>query len=169
MIREAFKEDIVGLLEVYRPYIEETSISFETTVPSLKEFENRFDSITSKYPWLICEIDGELAGYAYGCAHRHRAGYHWSVECAVYVSNKFHRRGVGKKLYSELFKKLKEMGFANVFAGITLPNEASVKLHEKLGFESIGTFKNIGYKFEKWWDVGWWQLNLQLPKKPKNI
>lgn len=168
-IRLARAEDAPDLLEIYKPYVSETAVSFETGVPSVSEFADRIRDTLSQFPWLVAEIDGRAVGYAYAVAHRARKAYDWSVDSTVYIGNGFRGRGIGRALYSRLFELLKEQGVANVFAGITQPNEASVRLHESLGFVRVGLFKDVGFKLGKWWDVGWWQLQLQKPDRPKPI
>ena len=125
------------------------------------------------YPWIVLERDNEILGYAYASAFRTRQAYSWSVESTVYVKNGHHGQGHGKKLYLDLFRRLKEQGAANVIGGLTIPNPASIALHESLGFKQVALLKNIGFKLGKWWDVGYWMLELQelsdpLPlRKPK--
>ncbi len=169
LIRDALPTDAENLLNIYRPFIEDTAVSFETTIPSTTEFEDRVIDTLLKFPWLVYEIGGRIAGYAYAGPHRSRCAYNWSVEATVYIDVKFRRQGIGTALYTELFELLIKQGAVNVFAGITLPNPGSIGLHESLGFSQIGVYKNIGYKHAKWWDVGWWQLSLQSPKNPKQL
>jgi phosphinothricin acetyltransferase len=120
--------------------------------------------IRAAHIWLVAERDGRVVGYAYGGPHRERAAYNRTVEVTAYIDRDAHRSGLGRSLYTELFNRLKERGFRLLVAGITLPNEASVGIHEALGFERVGVYKNIGYKNGQWWDVGWWQLDLGEPK-----
>lgn len=145
---------------MYAPYVNETCITFEYDVPPVEEFEERIRKNTAHYPWLVCEENGKLVGYAYGCRHRDRAAYNWSVESAIYIAMDSQSRGIGKKLYQKLFDLLKLQGYVNVFAGMTMPNEKSNKLHHACGFEDIGVFRKIGYKFNQWHDVKWMQLRL---------
>jgi phosphinothricin acetyltransferase len=114
-----------------------------------------------EYPWLVCAEEGEILGYAYASRHRQRPAYQWSVDASVYVDPFAHRKGVGRSLYTALFEILRLQGFVSVYAGIALPNAASVGLHESMGFELIGIYRSVGYKLGKWHDVGWWQLALQ--------
>lgn len=114
-----------------------------------------------KCPWLVCEQEGTIIGYAYASDHHERAAYQWSVDAAVYVRQGFHRSGVGRTLYQTLFPLLKLQGFFNVYAGIALPNAGSVGLHEAMGFRPLATYKAVGYKMGRWLDVGWWHLLLQ--------
>ncbi len=166
MLRSITQNDAARIVEIYAPYVQGTAISFETEVPTIEEMKNRITEITEKFPWLVFESEGVVVGYAYASAHRSRCAYAWSVEVSVYLDTNFHRQGIGRKLYEKLFQLLKEQGAVNAFAGIALPNEGSVKLHESMGFKKIGQFEDIGYKHEKWWDVGWWQMKLQQPDRP---
>lgn len=159
-IRMMTDADIAVALAVYAPYIEETAISFEYEVPTLEEFAQRVGTITKQYPWLVYEEDGKVIGYAYGMTHRTRTAYQWSVEVAIYVAKDYRGRGVGKRLYKKLFELLKQQGYRTAFAGMTMPNEKSEALHLSCGFEEIGVFKNIGYKFGQWHSVKWFQKQL---------
>ena len=160
MIRIATTDDAEPILIIYAPYIENTSYTFETEVPSVDSFRERISSYLQNWPWLVCEIDGVIAGYAYGARHRERVAYQWSIECSVYVHDDFQRRGVARALYTALIDILKIQGFRNLYAVINLPNDKSVSFHEKLGFEYFATYKNVGYKLGRWKNVGWWQLQL---------
>ena len=159
-IRLATINDAQQILHIYSPSILAASISFETEVPSAEEMQERIETILQKYPWIVCKIDGRIAGYVYASKHREREAYQWSCECTVYIHNDFKGKGIGKELYLLLFQILKQQGFRNVYAGITLPNEASVNLHEKCGFKHFATYENIGYKFGHWHSVGWWKLQI---------
>ena len=159
-IRVATPGDAASIREIYAPYIQNTSYTFEINVPTEESFRERIYNYLQTYPWLVCEIDGMLAGYAYGSKHRERVAYQWSVECSVYVHHDFQRMQVGRALYSALIEILKLQGFRNLYAVINLPNEKSVTFHEKMGFEYFATYRNVGYKLGKWKNVGWWQLQL---------
>ena len=159
-IRLAKESDAASILNIYAPYIEKTSFTFETEVPSTEEFANRIHSYLQNWPWLVCEINGEVAGYAYGSKYRERTGYQWCAECSVYVHDDFQRRGVAKALYAALIEILKLQGFRNLYAVINTPNDRSVAFHEQMGFEYFATYQNVGYKLGKWKNVGWWQLQL---------
>jgi phosphinothricin acetyltransferase len=137
--------------------VTESSISFETEPPTADEMAGR---IRAAHLWLVAERDGKVVGYAYGGTHRSRAAYNRTVEVSAYVDRAAHGTGLGRLLYTELFGELKRRGFRLLVAGITLPNDASVGLHEALGFERVGVYKNVGFKEGRWWDVGWWQLDL---------
>ncbi|MDZ8223421.1 MULTISPECIES: arsinothricin resistance N-acetyltransferase ArsN1 family B [unclassified Nostoc] len=160
-IRLANESDALQMLTIYAPVVRETSISFEIQPPSKAEFEGRIQNYQQQMPWLVCEINGEILGYAYATPYRTRAAYQWSVESSVYVNVEHRRKGVAKALYTSLFGLLQLQGFYNVFAAIALPNPASVAVHEAVGFISVGVFRRVGYKFSEWHDIGWWQLSLQ--------
>jgi phosphinothricin acetyltransferase len=145
---------------IYAPSVTDGVASFETEAPSAGEMARRIERSSRTHPWLICERDGEVAGYAYGCAHRERAAYRWAGEVSVYVDSRRHRGGVGRELYAALLGLLDLQGLWTVCAGITLPNPPSVALHEAMGFQPVGVYRAIGYKFGAWHDVGWWQLRL---------
>lgn len=159
-LRMATPQDAGTLLDIYSPYVLTTAISFETEVPSLQEFRGRIQRNLEKFPWLVCEIQGETAGYVYASTHREREAYQWTCECSVYIQEQFQGKGFGVVLYHVLFSILKMQGLVNVYAGITLPNEASVLLHEKCGFKHFALYENIGYKLGRWHKVGWWKLQL---------
>ena len=125
---------------------------------------NRIERIGTQYPWLVATRDGTVAGYAYACEHRARLAYRWSVDVAVYLPAAAHGQGIGRGLYDRLFSLLREQGYVNAFAGITLPNEASVAIHERMGFLPIGIYRRVGFKIDAWHDVGWWQLVLREPQ-----
>jgi phosphinothricin acetyltransferase len=146
---------------IYAPYVEHTAISFEEQAPGPDEMAARIEKCRTRWQWLVAELDGGVVGYAYGSEHRARAAYRWSVEVSAYVGQQYHRLGIGRALYETLLAELAEKGFCNAFAGITLPNMSSVKLHTSVGFELIGTFRSIGWKFGRWHDVAWFQRTLR--------
>jgi phosphinothricin acetyltransferase len=162
-IRLAVAGDAAAVATVYRPFVASTPISFEIDPPDEGEMRRRIQETLNAYPWLVYESDGVVVGYAYATTHRVRAAYRWSVDAAVYVDAAHHRRGIGRRLYAALFAILARQGFFNAYAGITLPNRASVALHEAVGFQPVGTYRQVGYKTGAWHDVGWWQLALQAP------
>lgn len=157
-IRLATPADAKGILGIYAPYITDTSFTFEMEVPSIKEFEERIAGYLEHWPWLVCEVDNVIAGYAYGARYRERVAYQWCVESSIYIHDDYQRRGIAAALYKSLFEILKRQGYTNVYAVINLPNDKSVALHEKAGFEYFATYRNVGYKLGKWKNVGWWQL-----------
>ena len=159
-IRLAGDGDAAAIAAIYRPIVETTSISFETEAPDAAEMRRRIAETLPSYPWLVCDIDGGVAGYAYATTHRVRAAYRWSVDTSVYIDGSRRRLGIGRGLYESLFAILAAQGYANAFAGIALPNPGSVGLHEAVGFEPLGVYRRVGFKFGEWRDVGWWQLAL---------
>jgi phosphinothricin acetyltransferase len=168
-IRIADPDDATSLLRIYAPYIQETAISFETEVPSIEEFQNRMKEGLRELPWIVAEVDGVIAGYAYSSKHRSRCAYGWSVDSSVYICSSFQRKGMASKLYTKLFSILKEQGAVNVFAGIALPNDQSVNFHESMGFKKIGIYRKVGFKLGRWHDVGWWQKELVSVDRPKEM
>lgn len=161
LIRDAdAQRDATACAAVYAPYVRDTAVSFEERPPTLAEFAERMERITRTHPWLIAEDADEMLGYAYGARHRERASYRWATDVAVYVVPRHQRHGIGRALYQALFALLAEQGYRIACAGVTLPNDASVGLHEALGFEPVGVYRNIGWKLGAWRDVGWWQLKL---------
>ncbi len=160
-LRLARAEDAQGLLAIYGPIVESTTISFETEVPSVQEMQERVANTLRDFPWLVSELDGQIAGYAYASRHRQRAAYQWSVDVSVYVATSARRRGLGRRLYAPLLGIVRILGYYTAYAGIALPNAASVALHESMGFVPVGVFRNVGYKLGEWRDVGWWQRPLR--------
>jgi len=160
-IRSANDRDAPALLAIYAPYVERTTVSFETIVPDVDEFAARIRQSSAQWAWLVAEHDGRCLGYAYGSAHRERAAYRWSVETSAYVDASIRRQGVGKALYLALFDALIARGYCNAYAGMTLPNDASAALHRSVGFEPIGVFHRVGFKFGAWHDVAWAQRRLR--------
>lgn len=162
MIRDADPQrDAAACAAIYAPYVEGTAISFEAEPPTAEEFAERIATVAERYPWLVAEdADGDVAGYAYASQHHPRAAYRWAVDVAVYVDGSRQRHGTGRRLYEALLERLRELGYRVACAGVTLPNDASVGLHEALGFEPVGVYRRIGWKGGAWHDVGWWQLEL---------
>ena len=163
-IRLAVLTDAMAILKIYAPFIANTSVSFETEVPTAVQFTEHVKSIIGKYPYLVYEADGKVVGYAYASRHRERAAYRFSADVSVYVDPGYHRRGIGKALYIKLFDLLKEKGIYTAYAGITLPNEASISLHKSFGFSEVGIYHNVGYKHGQWHNVIW----LEKPLKEYN-
>ena len=160
-IRLATEADAEGIVAIYAPIVRETAISFEVEAPDVNAMRRRITETLAHLPWLVCERRGEVLGYAYASMHRTRAAYQWSVDVSVYVHVRIRRSGVGKALYTSLLRFLDLQGFYNVYAGITLPNPASVRLHESLEFQPVGVYRAVGYKLGAWHDVGWWHLALR--------
>jgi phosphinothricin acetyltransferase len=159
LIRPASAGDATRVREIYAPHIEGSFVSFETVVPTAEEMAARIADF-SRYGWLVYEVDGQVLGYAYASPHRARAAYQWCCEVSAYLAPEARGQGVGTALYRELFARLRARGLVNAYAGITLPNAASVGFHESLGFKLVGVYEKIGYKLGAWHDVGWWALRL---------
>jgi len=159
-VRTAAAGDAAAVAAIYAPYVLETAISFEETPPSAGEMASRISTTLRTHPFLVFEAEGRIGGYAYGGVHLARAAYRWSANVSVYVAADAHRRGIGSTLYRELVATLRRQGFHAAFAGIALPNDKSVGLHEAMGFAHLGTYREVGFKFGRWHDVGWWRLAL---------
>jgi phosphinothricin acetyltransferase len=153
--------DAAACAAIYEPYVRSTAISFEDHPPSADQLAERIERFQRSHRWLVAEDGDRLVGYAYACPHRERSAYRWATEVSAYVDQEHHRRGFGRALYTELLPELAARGFHTALAGVTLPNDASVALHESLGFIPVGVYRRIGYKLGSWWDVGWWQLSLR--------
>jgi phosphinothricin acetyltransferase len=165
--RLATAEDAPAIAAIYAPYVRESIVSFETEPPDPAEIAARIERIGRQYPWLVACSDDRAVGYAYACENRSRSAYRWSVDAAVYLDASAQRQGTGSALYRRLFALLRAQGYVNAFAGISLPNAASVALHEAMGFAPIGVHRDVGYKLGAWRDVGWWQLALcEPPRRP---
>jgi len=171
-IRDADPQrDGAACAAIYAPNVEASPISFEEVAPDAAEMSARIERTAATHPWLVAERGGEAIGYAYACPHRERPAYRWAVDVSVYIATDSRGEGHGRRLYSELFERLRRLGYRTACAGITLPNPASVALHERLGFLPVGTFRAIGWKAGAWRDIGWWQLELapagaQQPPEP---
>ena len=152
--------DAAACAAVYAPYVRDTPISFEEDPPDQVEMRRRIETTSARYPGLVAEEEDRVLGFAYASPHRERAAYRWAVDVAVYLDPTQHRRGIGSELYRALFDRLARQGFRMACAGITLPNEASVALHEKLGFQPVGIYRRIGWKADVWHDVAWYQRPL---------
>jgi L-amino acid N-acyltransferase YncA len=170
-IRSVDAADAEVIQAIYAPFVSDTVVSFETVVPDVAEIRSRIEGHAESCPWLVCEADESVKGYAYASPHRTRHAYRWSVDVSVYVDPRHHRRGIGRALYTSLFDLLRRQGFINAYAGIALPNPSSVALHESFGFEPVGTFRGVGYKLGRWHDVLWLHLRLRealTPEVPLN-
>ncbi len=157
IIRLATPADAKGILDIYAPYIENTSFTFETETPTIEQFAERIRTYLLNWPWLVCETEGKIAGYAYGARYRERVAYQWSAECSIYIHDDYQKKGIGRILYSSLFEIMKLQGFRNLYAVINLPNDKSVAFHESMGFTWFATYEQVGYKLGKWKNVGWWR------------
>ncbi|GAB3942692.1 GNAT family N-acetyltransferase [Spirosoma harenae] len=160
-IRFATLADAPAILAIYAPFITDSSTSFEYEVPTVEEFTGRIQMIQKQFPYLVAEVEGRIMGYAYASKHRDRTAYQWSVETSVYIHPDGHRQGIARQLYTRLFDLLRQQGYYNAYAGITLPNPKSEAFHQTMGFEPVGIYKNIGYKMGDWHSVAWFQLVLQ--------
>jgi phosphinothricin acetyltransferase len=159
-VRVATPDDGAACAAIYAPWVTDTVISFEIDPPDAAAMAARIDKMLPDYPWLVAERDGAPVGYAYGARHRERAAYRWGVDVGVYLRREACGQGVGTALYRALLALLKAQGFETAYGGITLPNPASVALHERFGFTPAGVYARTGYKMGAWRDVGWWQLRL---------
>jgi L-amino acid N-acyltransferase YncA len=156
--------DATAVAAIYRPAVESSLASFEEEPPTPAEMAERIRATLARAPWLVAEQDGTVVGYAYAGPHQQRAGYRWSVNISVYVVPGHAGRGIGRRLYDELLSILRRQGFVNVYAGITLPNPASVALHESIGMRRIGVYEGVGFKHGAWRDVAWYHLRLADPE-----
>ena len=163
-VRTATGADGRALADIYAPVVEDTHVSFETDPPDAEEMGRRIRETTDRLPWLVCEHDGRVVGYAYASPHSDRPAYRWSVDVSVYVDEGSRRHGVARGLYGSLLEILRLQGLYSAYAVIALPNPASVELHEALGFERVGLYERVGYKDGEWHDVGHWGRSLCEPE-----
>lgn len=164
-IRDASPADARAIAAIYNHYIEQTVVTFEEELVTAEEMASRIASVTERYPWLVAELDGTVVGYAYATLWQTRASYRHTVESSVYLDADSTGRGIGAELYQALLDRLPALGVHAVVGGATLPNEASAALHEKLGFEAVGTFREVGRKFDRWLDVGYWLRLIDPPQQ----
>jgi phosphinothricin acetyltransferase len=160
VVRIALEGDAQALAAIYAPIVTQTAISFEAVPPTAEVMAERVRSTSRTHPFLVAERAGEVVGYAYASAHNVRAAYQWSTNLTVYVAANARGRGVGRRLYGVLIPILEALGFHGAFAGIALPNDPSVALHEAVGFEPLGVYREVGFKLGRWHDVGWWRRSL---------
>lgn len=166
-IRTATIDDAPAIAAIYAPIVRETAISFELEPPTADEMGTRIATTLQRFPWLVSlDASDQVSGYVYASKHRERAAYQWSVDVTAYVRSDARGQGIGKQLYKSLLEELKTLGYAQAFAGIALPNVASVALHESMGFEPLGIYRKVGYKLNAWHDVGWWQRSIQALAQP---
>ena len=158
-VRAATAADAPAVAAIYAPVVAATATSFEEQPPTPDEIGRRMLA-RPRLPWLVADDDGRVAGYAYAAAHRARPAYRWSAESSVYLDPAYQGRGLGRRLYERLITEVRGLGYRSLYAGIALPNPASVGLHEALGFTPVGVFRDVGYKLGAWRDVGWWQYAL---------
>ena len=162
MIRIASEADVPAILDIYAPYVTDTTITFEYDVPTQEEFMDRFRRITADFPWIVWEENGEILGYAYACRPFERAAYSWCAEPSIYLKPKAQGKGIGRKLYEALEELLKLQGYRVLLALITGENFGSLRFHEKLGYCSAGELIGCGYKFGKWLSVFWMEKQLKI-------
>lgn len=178
-IRNAVESDAKALLDIYAPYVENTAITFEYTVPTEAEFQSRIKKVQKRYPYLVAEYDNKIVGYAYASAFHERAAYDWCVETSIYMEKTFRRSGVGSGLYQTLEAYLRQQGILNMYACIAYPETEdeyltwdSVRFHEKMGFKQTGMFKQSGYKFNRWYNSLWMEKMLGVHSndvKPERV
>lgn len=172
-IRRATADDAAAIASIYAPYVTGTIVSFETEAPDETEMGRRIAEAGDSYPWLVACEDGSVLGYAYACAFRTRPAYRFTVETTVYLADGAGGRGIGTLLLRALLPALEGQGFAQAIAAITLPNQASIALHEKMGFRMAGIYEKVGFKFGEWRSVGLWQRALASlsahPAEPKPV
>jgi L-amino acid N-acyltransferase YncA len=161
VIRLATEEDAAAIAAIYAPFCDNEAVSFEYAAPAPSEIASRIRAITAQWPWLVLVEGGTVGGYAYASRHRERAAYGWAVDTAVYIGDGYRGRGAGRALYHALFDLLALQGYFKACAGITMPNPASIALHETFGFEKVGIYRGIGYKKGAWRDVAWYEASLQ--------
>jgi L-amino acid N-acyltransferase YncA len=156
-VRSASADDAARCAEIYAPFVTDSWVSFELDAPGETEMAARIAASSASHSWLVAVIGGRVCGYAYGSPHRTREAYRTSCDVAVYVDPAFGRQGLGRALYEALLPALKANGYHAAYAGIALPNAGSINLHETMGFEGLGVYREVGWKLGGWRDVGWWQ------------
>jgi phosphinothricin acetyltransferase len=156
-VRAATAADAEACRAIYAPYVEETWISFEEETPSAREMKRRIEGYGASHGWIVVEQGGVVVGYAYGSPHRLRHAYRFSCDVAIYIDRARGAQGIGRAIYGSLLPLLAEKDMHAAYAGIALPNDASIRLHEAAGFEKIGVYREVGWKMGDWRDVGWWQ------------
>ncbi|MGN6314179.1 MAG: arsinothricin resistance N-acetyltransferase ArsN1 family B [Rhodanobacteraceae bacterium] len=161
LIRPVLPADAGRICEIYNHYVTKTVVTFEEQPVPADEMRARIAMVAGNFPWLVLERDGEVAGYAYAAPWKARTGYRFSVESSIYLASEYVGRGFGRALYGALLRALPPLGIKCVIGGAALPNPGSVALHEKLGFSKVAHFRQVGRKFDRWIDVGYWQLMLQ--------
>lgn len=159
-IRAAVREDLPRILEIYGPYVTQTTCSFEYEVPDPETFTRRFLTVTARFPWLVWEENGKVLGYAYGSLPFERAAYQWTAEASIYLSPEAKGRGIGRELYTALEKLLRQQGYRKVYAIITEENEASLAFHRAVGYRHVATMPACGYKFGRWQGIVWMEKDL---------
>ena len=167
--RLASTEDAPELLEIYKPYVEKTAITFEYEVPSLEEFANRLNTISASFPYIVAIQEGQIIAYAYAGRYKDRKAYDWVCELSIYVDENQRHHGVGSQLYMKLMELLKGLNYQRAYACITYPNYASISFHQRLGFNLLGIFEKSGYKFEQWHGIAWMDKVLQESDEVRKV
>jgi phosphinothricin acetyltransferase len=166
IIRDAVEADAASCLAIYKPYVISSAVSFEITPPSVEQMAARIADATRTHAWLVLEDAGQIAGYAYGRPFAERASYRWACETSIYLEMGRRRTGGGRALYEALLSRLAQRGYRRALAGMSLPNEASVRFHQALGFEPVGVYRQIGWKNGAWHDVAWVQKTIAIAPDP---
>ncbi|MGD1066497.1 MAG: arsinothricin resistance N-acetyltransferase ArsN1 family B [Vulcanimicrobiaceae bacterium] len=167
VVRLARPDDGAAFASIYGPIVAETAISFEVDPPGADEMTARVRGALAQHAWLAAEVDGAIAGYAYASQHRQRPAYRWGVDVAIYLDPRFRGRGLGSRVYRALLAVLHLQGYQRAYAGIALPNAASVAVHESAGFRLVGVYQRTGFKFGRWHDVGWWDRIIRDDVDPR--
>jgi L-amino acid N-acyltransferase YncA len=162
-VRVATPDDAGAIADIYAPYVRDTTVSFETMPPDADEMRSRVATTLTRFPWLVLEGGDGIKGYAYAWEHGSRAAYRWSADVSLYLDRSLHRKGHGRRIYGVLFDLLAAQGYVNAFAAISLPNPASVAMHEAMGFTGVGVLPWAGFKNGAWCDIGWWHRPLLAP------
>jgi L-amino acid N-acyltransferase YncA len=165
-VRQAGPQDALGCLTIYRPYVENSAVSWELDVPTVDEMAERITGARDTHAWLVLESDDRTIGFAYGHDFNRFPAYRWSVQTGLYVADDHHRHGGGRTLYTQLLSRLGERGYRRAFAAITQPNEASNAFHRSMGFQDVGLYRRVEWKLGSWHDVAWMQLDLPGPADP---
>ena len=158
MLRTCTPADASQICGIYNHYVAETVVTFEEAPVQVEDMARRIANVTARFPWLVCELDGRICGYAYASSWKERSAYRHSVESTVYLAPQMMGQGIGTRLYSALLDAMRAAQVHCAVGGIALPNAASVALHEKLGFKKVAHFQEVGWKLNKWVDVGYWQI-----------
>jgi L-amino acid N-acyltransferase YncA len=165
-VREASSQDAAGCLAIYRPYVENSAVSWELDVPTVDEMAQRITAAANTHAWLVLESGDQTVGFAYAHAFNLHSAFQWSVQTGLYVADDHHRRGGGRTLYKQLLSRLGERGYRRAFAAITQPNQASNAFHRSMGFQDVGLYRRVDWKLGSWHDVAWMQLDLPGPADP---
>jgi phosphinothricin acetyltransferase len=172
-IRMATLDDAPAIVAIYEPYILNTAITFEYDPVPVEVYRKRMETVLQQFPWLVCEEEGVIVGYAYCSRFKERAAFDWDCECSVYIDEKAHRRGIATELYRKLFELITQQGYYNIYALITYSHNSSVELHKKFGFTEVGVYQKTGYKMGQWWDLLVLEKRIhsfeETPQKPRSI